>query len=214
MRPRPPLRKRTPWASIVAVAGTALVVLIAVVVSTTRKDEPEPVRPTVAAPAPTPTAAPAPPKSLDADVALDRARAEAARWNEDAVLAGFEAGPFVAGQLLLEGKLVAEFGRPAGAHVGPGAGLHQEMLVVTVSASGVQSSTKRDRGGVGLADPNCIVQDVWRKLPPEVTGSGEQLTLRYELSRRDGRAVFRVLKEGANTPLRTLDGTNCSFLAR
>ena len=58
---------------------------------------------------------------------------------------------------------------------------------------------------VGLVDPNCIVQDVWRKLLPGSVDAADRLTLRYERSRHDGRAVFRVMKEGSPTALRTLD---------
>ncbi len=231
MRPRPPLKRQRPWASIVAVAGTVLVALAAtLVLMTTRKEAPAPKQIARIASA-DPVASTGPPKGPDADLALDQARAEATRWNADAVLASMEVGPFVAGKLLPEGTLRAEFGRPAGAHVGPGAGLHKEVLVVSVSAGSVTSSAKNLPGRVGLADPNCIVQDVWRKALPDETKTvgqsaqsaaaatgtvdpADRLTLRYEFSRRDGRAVFRVMKEGSSTTLRTLDGSNCSFLLR
>ncbi|HVJ16432.1 MAG TPA: hypothetical protein VM686_13415 [Polyangiaceae bacterium] len=213
MRPRPPLKRQKPWASIVAIGGTALVGLIASVVWMTSRKEPPP--PKVERVAEAPRAAPSAEqaRTLDADVALDQARAEATRWNSDAVLAAMEVGPFVGGKLLAEGTLRAEFGRPAGAHVGPGAGLHKELLVVTVAHGGVTSSTKTTAGGVGLADPNCIVHDVWSKVLPDVDASA-RLNLRYERSPRDGRAVYRILNEGSATALRVIDGNNCSFLLR
>ena len=213
MRPRPPLPRRRPWASIVAIAGTAVVGLVATMVLLSTREEAAPTQ-VVHVAAPRSVASAEPPKTWDADAALDQARAEARRWNRDATLAAMEVGPFVAGKLLAESTLRAEFGRPAGAHVGPGAGLHREIFVVSVSQGGVTSSTKNAAGRVGIADPNCIVQDVWHKLLPSSVDAADRLTLRYELSRHDGRAVFRVMKEGATTALRTLDGSNCSFLVR
>jgi len=214
MRPRPERRRQTPWATIVAVGGTALVGLIASLFWL-RSDREEPQVPQVRPPEPVVSVPSAEgPRRFDADLALDRARAEALRWNADATLAGFECGPFVAGKLSPEGALRAEFGRPGGAHVGPGAGLHKEILLVTVSQSGVTSSTKNAPGRVGLAEPNCIVQDVWRTVLPDAVDGAARLTLRYEQSPRDGRAVYRILKEGSAAPLRILDGTSCAFLVR
>jgi hypothetical protein len=214
MRPRPPQKKQRPWASIVAVGGTALVALVAsLALMSSRKDmTPPKVERLAEAPQTAPSAEA--PRTLDADLAFDQARAAATRWNADAVLAGMEVGPFTGGKLAADGTLRARFGRPAGAHVGPGAGLHKETLVVTVSHSGVTSSTENSPNGVGLADPNCIVHDVWSKVLPDAVEASERLVLRYEQSPRDGRAVYRILKEGSTTALRTLDGANCSFLLR
>jgi hypothetical protein len=216
MRPRPAHKRELPWASIVAVCGTALVALAASLVWLgSRKEEAPPAAAATSVEAKAPSAPSAElVQTLDADLAIDKARAEAQRWNPEAVLAGMEIGPFVGGKLVPEGTLRAEFGKPAGANVGPGAGLQREILMVTVSPLGVTRATKNLNGAVGIAEPNCIVQDVWAKVLPDVVDATARLFLRYELNPRDGRAVYRIKKEGSAAALRVLDGGNCSFLVR
>ncbi|HEV8246744.1 MAG TPA: hypothetical protein VGP93_13295 [Polyangiaceae bacterium] len=212
MRPRPPLRRRKPWATLVALLGTALVALGAIIGWGARKTTPPVTLATPGDRAAKPEQAPAP-KGLDADEAFDRARAEALRWSSEAMLTALEAGPFVGGQLATDGKLRAEFGRPAGAHVGPGAGVQREVLVVTASTSGLSHTTRSAPGALGIADPNCIFQDVWRKTLPAIDKSA-RLNLRYELSSADKRFVWKILPEDGGSALRIVDGANCTFLVR
>ncbi len=212
MRPRPPLRKRKPWAAVVAIGGTLLVALGAALVwnAGQRANLTAPLTPPAPSVAPP---APAPSVGFDADEAFDRARAEAQRWSPEAILIRIEAGPFVGGRLGDSSKLRAEFGKPAGAHVGPGAGLHREQLVITVEKTGLGSVKRNAPGAVGVADPNCIIQDVWRKALPAVPEQAP-LSLRYERSGADNRALWKILGESAQSPLRLVDGTNCTFLVR
>ncbi len=205
-------RKRKPWAAVVAVGGTVVVALAATIVWSSARPAPAPA-PSVA-PASTEQRPAAPPSvRFDADEAFDRAKAEALRWSPEALLVRIEAGPFVEGKLNDEGTVRAEFGKPAGAHVGPGAGLHREQLVITVSKSGLASVSRNAAGGVGVADPNCIFQDVWRKALPALPNAQTPLSLRYELS-SGNRAIWKVVGDAAAAPLRLIDGSNCTFLVR
>lgn len=151
---------------------------------------------------------------LDADEAFARARSEASKWNADAVLAAMQIGPFQGGQVVEGGKLEAWFGKPAGAAVGPGSGLAKQHLVITVDATGLTQRTENRNGSVGLADPNCIVQDVWKEVLPSIVTHDARLTLAYGLRPRDRRAVWNLLPEGKKVPVRVLDGNSCAFLVQ
>jgi hypothetical protein len=213
IRPRPQLQKRKPWAVVVLVGGSAAVAIAASVLWAATHDSEPPAAP---APVVQPSAAPAPvekKRAIDADLMLDKARAEALGWDSDAVLSSLVVGPFVGGKLVAEGTLKADYGKPAGAHVGPGAGLHNEHLILTVTRDGAVESEKQSaKGGVGLPDPNCIMQEVWRKVLPDSLDASARFNLIYEQSRRDARAVYRITKEDSDESLRVLDGVNCSFL--
>jgi hypothetical protein len=211
-RPRPTKARPFPWPTVVATVGAGIVGIgVFVGMQATHRD-PVP-RSATAAMLPSVSPPPAVAETvLDADEAFGRARSEAHRWNKDAVLAGMEAGPFSGGRLEPEGKLEIWFGAPSGAHVGPGAGLQREHLVVTVTSAGLTTRKEARAGSVGLADPNCIVQDVWKELVPAIVPHDSRLRLSYGRGGKDRRAVWKVLPEGKSTPLRTLDGANCTFL--
>jgi hypothetical protein len=156
----------------------------------------------------------APATALDPDEAYARARTEASKWNSEAVLAAMEVGPFEGGKVTPGGQLEAWFGTPAGAAVGPGSGLAKQHLVVTVTPNGLSKRTENRASSVGLADPNCIVQDVWKEVLPSVVAHDARLTLAYALRAKDRRAVWNLLPEGKKTPLRVLDGNSCAFLVQ
>ena len=168
---------------------------------------------------PAPPAAPsaiaqAAPAVFDPDDAYTRARSEASKWHADAVLAAMELGPFQGGKFTPNGQLEAWFGKPAGAAVGPGSGLAKQHLVVTVTPAGLTKRTENRTASVGLADPNCIVQDVWKEVLPSVVAHDARLTLAYTLRTRDRRAVWNLLPDGEKSPLRVLDGNSCAFLVQ
>jgi hypothetical protein len=175
--------------------------------STPTEDVPPAATPSLSAPA-------AIAQALDADEAFARARSEASKWDPDAVLAAMEIGPFQGAKFVTGGKLEAWFGKPAGAAVGPGAGLARQHLVITVDATGLTKRTENRNGSVGLADPNCIVQDVWKEVLPSIVTHDARLTLTYTLRRRDRRAVWNLLPEGKKVPVRVLDGNSCAFLVQ
>jgi hypothetical protein len=156
----------------------------------------------------------APATTFDPDEAYARARSEAHKWNPLAVLAAMEIGTFQGGRLETTGKLEAWFGKPAGAAVGPGSGLAKQHLVITVTPSGLEKRTENRGASVGLADPNCIVQDLWKEVMPSVVAHDARLTLAYTLRAKDRRAVWNLLPEGKKVPLRVLDGNSCAFLVQ
>lgn len=215
VRPRPPRNKAFPWPTFVVAAGAALVaigVFIAVGASkhrASRRDE------SVSVPPATPSASEqeaALLERLDPDEAYARARSRAHQWDPEAVLAALEIGPFQGGKLAFNGKLEAWFGKPAGATLGPGAGLAKPHLVIRVTASELTQEFKPRASSIGLPDPNCIVQDVWKEVLPAVITHDARITLKYAARARDGRAVWQLLPEGKTTPVRLLDGNSCAFL--
>ncbi len=211
MRPRPAPRRRKPWAAVVAIAGTLVVGLGAALAWSAGQRAPLPATPTRPS-ATSAVSAVVPSDRFDADEAFDRARAEALRWSPDALLIRIEAGPFVGGRLTDDAKVRADFGKPGGAHAGPGAGLQREQLVITVTKAGLANVSRAAPGGVAVADPNCIFQDVWRKALGAVPEQAP-LSLRYERS-TDNRAIWKIMDQNAASPLRQIDGTSCTFLVR
>ncbi len=216
VRPRPPRSKAFPWPTFVVTAGAALIgigVFIGVGASKRRAETnasalaKAPAAPSVAERA-------APETVFDPDEAYARARSAAHQWNPEAVLAAMEIGPFQGGRLAPAGKLEAWFGKPAGAAVGPGSGLAKQHLVITVTPSGLEKRNETRAASVGLADPNCIVQDLWKEVMPSVVAHDARLTLTYTLRAKDRRAVWNLLPEGKKTPLRVLDGNSCAFLVQ
>jgi hypothetical protein len=216
VRPRPSRSKAFPWPTFVVTAGAALIgigVFIGVGAQKRRQETTASALPNVPAlPSSAEQAAPA--TRSDPDEAYARARSEAHKWNPEAVLAAMEIGPFQGGRLTQAGKLEAWFGKPAGAAVGPGSGLAKQHLVITVTPSGLEKRTENRAASVGLADPNCIVQDLWKEVLPSVVAHDARLTLTYTLRPKDRRAVWNLLPEGKKTPLRVLDGNSCAFLVQ
>jgi hypothetical protein len=216
VRPRPPRSKGFPWPTFVVTGGAALIaigVFIGVGASKRNSESNAAAVPRASA-APSVAEPAAPAITFDPDEAYARARSEASKWHSEAVLAAMEIGPFQGGKVTPTGQLEAWFGKPAGAAVGPGSGLAKQHLVITVTPSALTQRTENRAGSVGLADPNCIVQDVWKEVLPSVVAHDARLTLGYALRSRDRRAIWNLLPEGKKTPLRVLDGNSCAFLVQ
>ena len=216
VRPRPPRSKPFPWPTFVVTGGAALIAIgVFIGVGASKRKAETSASAVAAAPvAPSATGQAVPATVFDPDDAYARARSEASKWHTDAVLAAMQLGPFQGGKLTPNGKLEAWFGRPAGAAVGPGSGLAKQHLVVTVTPGGLEKRTENRSGSVGLADPNCIVQDVWKEVLPSIVAHDARITLAYALRAKDRRAVWNLLPEGKKAPLRVLDGNSCAFLVQ
>ena len=148
---------------------------------------------------------------------LARAKKRALAWHPDAVLVSMSFAPVVNGEVDVVGggSFTLLFARPAGARLGPGARVGPQRVLVTTDTNGTRLEERQDqRAARGVADPDCPFEQAWKKMIASGVASDAPLSVRYEMSRRHGRGVWRADVEGQPELTRTLDGRACRVLQR
>jgi hypothetical protein len=211
-RPRPPKSGTTPV--LILVGGLVTVGVISAIAWTSLQRSAEERRaaslarpPAASAPAPAASSAALEPNSLSA-----KAKSQALAWHRDALLVEIEATPVGGdGKIESSGSIRFAFGKPAGAKVGSGAEVLPAQFRVEFDAGGAHASEQTQARVKAVAEPNCLVEDVVKAVSSAAPGSGP-LRLRYSMSEKLGRAVWRAYTAGSNDVLRTLDGVSCNIL--
>lgn len=212
-----------------AMVGLAAVVIVVLLVFVLPKgDEQGQTTPTARA-----SAASAPPSSSNAlgivtplyvipTELIPKARTKAKAWHKDAALVSIEAGPVVNGHLNLEeGATVRfEFGRPAGARLGPGTKVAaQERLVLIADADGIQSKKEPGTAAVAAAEPSCPFPDVWKKVTAAGIPADSNPTFRFARDTKRERELWTVTAQtgegdAGETITRLVDGFKCTIILR
>ncbi len=162
-----------------------------------------------------PSGAPVPaaelaPDPLDTTKSLADASQRGLAWDPEALLAGITA-------LVQNGKpagpLELRYGRPL-AEVGPGATLGADRLVLSYDGGKFEEKNVRTkRSEPGLPDPNCPMEVAWRKATEAGLKRSDRLVLSYAHSKKHGRPVWTVTRDGSKDT-RIVDGSTCAVLLR
>jgi hypothetical protein len=161
--------------------------------------------------APAPSTAP-PAVALEPTTLFAKAKSAALGWHTDATLIEIDISPMSAGKVDPSGKLSFTFGKPAGKKLGPGVPVQSMGFVVEADASGVQADERPIGSAISLAEPNCIFEDLVGKIEKAGIPAGEKLHLRYALSDKGTRGVWRVSRVGESQVRLALDGANCAII--
>jgi len=167
---------------------------------------------TADAPRTTP-AAPVAIDPLDLGNALVVARRRAQSWHADAQLVSISVSAVDKGKVE-DGTIELEFGKSKTSKLGPRSPLTGERLVVTISGSEPTSIERRGPAAESIGDPNCPLQQAWRKMVASGIPSNATVSMRYELSKRHDRAVWNATVIEQQGLSRVLDGNNCAILSR
>ncbi|HEY4106679.1 MAG TPA: hypothetical protein VGM44_22415 [Polyangiaceae bacterium] len=215
-RPRPPRSVRSNLPTVIAIAGVAVAFAIAVIgfgLMRQRDNERTVLQAASIAVSAPPAPKPAPPQiALEPTTLFAKAKSAALAWHNDAALISIDITPIVDGKVDPSGKLVFTFGKPAGKKIGPGMPLAPLGFVVTANANGIQADEHATNKAVAVAEPNCIFDDVLAKAENAGVSRGDRLHLRYTMSDKNARGVWRVSRDGEAEILRTLDGSNCAII--
>lgn len=166
----------------------------------------------------TATAAPLPttvPGEIDPSAALSSARKKASAWHADAGLVSISVTGMSGGRIDGSGggKVEFTFAKPESG-LGPGARASADQLLVSVDSDGTHDSpTKGAAAGRLVAEPNCPVDEAWRKMVASGVPSTAKVILRYQHSDKHGRDVWQSTAED-DKQARVLDGNSCSILVR
>jgi hypothetical protein len=202
--------------TVIAIAGVAVAFAIAVIgfgLMRQRDNERTVLQAASIAVSAPPAPKPAPPQiALEPTTLFAKAKSAALAWHNDAALISIDITPIVDGKVDPSGKLVFTFGKPAGKKIGPGMPLAPLGFVVTANANGIQADEHATNKAVAVAEPNCIFDDVLAKAENAGVSRGDRLHLRYTMSDKNARGVWRVSRDGEAEILRTLDGSNCAII--
>src|SRR5262249_12357580 len=110
------------------------------------------------------------------------------------------------------GSLRFVFGKPSGEAVGAGAEVLPAQFEVTFDGSGSRTQEHNQTRTKSVAEPNCLTEDVVKVMAASVPDAAS-LKLRYGMSDKLGRAVWRVYRAESEEILRTLDGASCNILS-
>lgn len=215
MRPRPKPRQTGKLAALILLGGLLGVAAVSALAWSSLKRSAEERRlATEAAPASARLPPPAPSSTaLEPDALLPSAKSKALAWHRDALLVEIDAAPVGKdGKLDGDGSVSFVFGKPASAKVGMGADVRGTAFQVSFGSSGSETREKPAPRARAVAEPNCLVEDVAKIIAASVPSAGP-LRLRYAMSEKHERAVWRVYEVGADKVLRTLDGTSCNILS-
>jgi hypothetical protein len=149
---------------------------------------------------------------LEPTTLFAKAKAAALGWHADATLIAVDIAPVSAGKVDPSGKLGFTFGKPAGKKLGPGAPVQSTGFVVNADATGARADELQIGSTVSIAEPNCIFEDLVGKIEKLGIPSSEKLHLRYALSDKGTRGVWRVFRVGESQVRWTLDGANCAII--
>ncbi len=141
-----------------------------------------------------------------------KAKAAALAWHTDAALLSIDIAPVTAGHVEPSGKLTFTFGAPAGKKLGPGAAVRATGFVVSADASGVHGEEASVTKSVAVAEPNCIFEDLRTQLEKAGISGTEPLRLRYQMSEKSARGLWRVTRLEDGEAVRTFDGANCAVI--
>jgi hypothetical protein len=161
-----------------------------------------------------PPAAALPFDPLDLHNALTTARRRAQSWQADAALASIQVSAVDKGRVAESGTIEVEFGRPKNGQLGPRAPLLPERLFVKIGGQAPETAERRGKAAESIADPNCPLEQAWRKMVASGIPSNATVSMRYELSKRHDRAVWVATAAEADGAVRILDGNNCAILPR
>jgi hypothetical protein len=151
---------------------------------------------------------------LELDRALVAARRRAQTWQPDAHLVSILIEPVDKGRPGEGGRIQLEFGKSKAGQLGPRALLDPERLIVSLTREGRTETRHRGVAARSVADPNCPLEEAWRKTVASGIPSNSRLKMRYELSKKHDRAVWIVWVMDKPELTRTLDGDSCAILAR
>jgi len=153
---------------------------------------------------------------LDQAALLSRARMRAQSWHKEALLVMLEAAPVSAGKVEIQsgGQLSYEFAKPAGERLGPGARVSSERLLVSVGEHGFDVSERAAGAARAVADPDCPLEEAFRRALAGGLSSSAPLRMRYAMSDTYDRAVWTVSETEEPKRTRYLDGSNCVILVR
>jgi hypothetical protein len=197
------------------VSGLALVVAVFALAWTGLRRSVEERR-QVGSAGPRPTASPAPAapsRALEPSLLIAQAKSLALAWHQDALLVEIEAGPVENdGSIGDSGSVRFRFGKPSTASVGNGAQVSPGQFQVVFDGSGSQTAELNAAQARAVAEPNCLVEDV-AKVVGSATRAADPLRLRYGLSEKLGRPVWRVYGTSSPASVYTLDGVSCNVLA-
>lgn len=160
-----------------------------------------------------PTAA-LPTDPMELHNALSTARRRAQSWQADAALASIQVSAVDKGRVAESGTIEVEFGKPKNGQLGPRVPLLPERLFVTIGRRAPESAERRGKPAESIADPNCPLEQAWRKMVASGIPSNTPVSMRYELSKRHDRAVWYARAGDGDGAVRILDGNNCAILPR
>jgi hypothetical protein len=151
---------------------------------------------------------------LELGRALVAARGRAQSWHPDPHLVSVVIERVDKGKLDEDGSIQFEFGKSKAGQLGPRAPVGPERLLVVRTRAGQQERTRNGPAARSVAEPNCPLEEAWRKTVASGIRSNATLAMRYELSKKHDRAVWIVSVTDTPGLTRTLDGDNCAILAR
>ncbi len=167
------------------------------------------------------TAAPEPPKPavaasdpLELGRALVAARRRAQAWHAEPHLVSLAIEGVDKGKIGDGGSIQLEFGKSKSGRLGPRSPVGPERLLVSVARDGQKESERKAAPARSVADPNCPLEEAWRKTVASGVPSNLRLAMRYELSKKHDRAVWQVSVPDRPELARTLDGDSCAILPR
>lgn len=210
----PRRERRSPLAAVLVVAGAS--VAVAALVGAAwylQRTSADLAPPSASAPAKPPPPPRAPPDPMDPLKALVDARRKAQAWHAEAILVSITATPVSAGKVASSGSIELEFAAPKGGKLGPGNEVLPERFVVVMSRREQKISVRRAAPTLGIADPNCPLDEAWRKMVASGVPSTTSVTMKYELHRKRDRAVWSTSVPGKPELSRTLDGNTCAIVS-
>lgn len=154
--------------------------------------------------------------ALDALDSIARGISRASRWSAEAALVGIEARGVKDAKLTPTGTLELSFGKRTGS-AAPGAKVGAERL--HLSFSGASSEPKEREGSAAAGtrsvhEPNCNLDEAWRKAVASGMPASDELTFTYGWSEPRGRAVWTASHPSDAKLTRTLDGETCAVVVR
>jgi len=209
-----------PW--VLLVAGLAVIGIIAAVFVPKRSaeaDTPPPVRPAPSTAAEKPANpddfGPMDTRAVDPMDVLGKAKTRALAWSKDAMLVSMRARPVVSGRVDVQGGGTIEywFAKPTGEGFGPGAKIAGKRLHLTLDNTGVHVEEAPGAPGRAALEPNCPLDAAAHAALAAKLPSGPLLAS-YEANAQAGRPVWQMSPDGADGPMRLVDGQSCAVVVR